>query len=78
MALCKCGINGGKHLFRDCPDKDKQGAAEKDAAKKKDKKALAAQSNQSELIAALQTLVANSASTETVIDEDRATECDQE
>ena len=69
MALCKCGINGGKHLFRDCPDKDKQSAGEKDAAKKKDKKALAAQSNQSELIAALQALVANSTPTETVIDD---------
>ena len=31
MALCRCGVNGGKHLFKDCPKK-----------KEKDKKALAA------------------------------------
>ena len=21
MALCRCGVNGGKHLFKDCPKK---------------------------------------------------------
>jgi hypothetical protein len=31
MALCRCGVNGGKHLFKDCPKK-----------KEKEKKALAA------------------------------------
>ena len=32
MALCRCGVNGGKHLFKDCPK----------AKEKSDKKALAA------------------------------------
>ena len=36
MATCRCGINGGKHLFKDCPK-----AAEK--KKEKAKKALAAE-----------------------------------
>jgi hypothetical protein len=31
MALCRCGVNGGKHLFKDCPKK-----------KEKEKKTLAA------------------------------------
>ena len=35
MALCRCGVGGGKHLFKDCPK-----AKEKTA--KKAKKALAA------------------------------------
>ena len=34
MAFCRCGVNGGKHLFKDCPKKK-----EKEA---RDKKALAA------------------------------------
>ena len=38
MAKCRCGINGGKHLFKDCPKaKDKatkKAAAEKAAAAK--------------------------------------------
>ena len=34
MALCRCGINGGKHLFKDCPKKKEK--------EKKEKKALAA------------------------------------
>ena len=36
MALCRCGVNGGKHLFKDCPkkaEKDKKAKAAKDAAK---------------------------------------------
>ena len=32
MATCRCGVNGGKHLFRDCPKKKE----------KEQKKALAA------------------------------------
>ena len=37
MALCKCGIGGGRHLFKECPKaKDKK-------AKEAAKKALAAQ-----------------------------------
>ncbi|KOO28231.1 hypothetical protein Ctob_013261, partial [Chrysochromulina tobinii] len=35
MALCRCGIGGGKHLFKDCPKA-------KEKASKKAKKALAA------------------------------------
>ena len=39
MATCRCGINGGKHLFKDCPkSKDKKKDAEK-AKKAKDAKA---------------------------------------
>ena len=38
MALCRCGVNGGKHLFKDCPKKK-----EKDEKAKKEK-ALAAES----------------------------------
>jgi hypothetical protein len=36
MAFCRCGVNGGKHLFKDCPKKKEK---EKEA---RDKKALAA------------------------------------
>ena len=37
MALCRCGVNGGKHLFKDCPKKK-----ERDEKAKKEKAALAA------------------------------------
>ena len=32
MALCRCGVNGGKHLFKDCPEKK-----ERDEKAKKEK-----------------------------------------
>ena len=37
MALCRCGVNGGKHLFKDCPKKK-----ERDEKAKKEKAAPAA------------------------------------
>ena len=39
MATCRCGIDGGKHLFKDCPK-----AKEKKEKKEKEKRALAAAS----------------------------------
>lgn len=83
MGLCKCGINGGKHLFRDCPDKDRQGAGEKaskDKEKKAAAKALAAQSksNQSELLAALQALLGTDKPTKVVVDGSQIAECEEE
>jgi hypothetical protein len=40
MATCRCGINGGKHLFKDCPKKKDKEKRKKD--KEKHEKALAA------------------------------------